>query len=228
MPGTVGEEAPGIHNWNTSIPLAYKACEAPAMSVPTTPGSRSERADARRNREAVIETALDVLATRPDASMEEIASAAGLGRTTVYRHFPTREDLVRSLFVQVVVEARELMVAVIAEGDSAEETIRAMGPAMVSVGQRFRFLHQHQAIGTKVFEAERAFEEDPVRIFLKKGIKSGELRGDVEVSWMQATITAVAIATTDEIIAGRVDPETGGAVLGEMLASALVNRLPGR
>lgn len=196
------------------------------MSAPATSTTRSERADARRNREAVIETALEVLATRPDASVEDIASTAGLGRTTVYRHFPTREDLIQSLFVRVVAEAREATAAVIAAGGTTEETIRALGPAMVSVGQRFRFLHQHQAIGTKVIEEERAFEEDPVRLFLMRGIERGELRGDVEVGWMQATITAVAIATNDEIIAGRVDLETGGRVLGEMLAAALLDGRP--
>lgn len=197
------------------------------MNAPTTSTPRSERADSRRNREAVVETALEVLATRPDASMEEIASAAGLGRTTVYRHFPTRDDLIQSLFVRVVTEAREATAAVIAQGGTVGETIRALGPAMVSVGHRFRFLHQHQTIGTTVIEEERAFEEDPVRVFLKRGIENGELRGDVEVGWMQATITAVAIATNDEIIAGRVDLDSGGRILGEMLAAALVDGRPG-
>jgi AcrR family transcriptional regulator len=198
------------------------------MSAPTTSSGRSERADSRRNRETVIETAIEVLAARPEATMEEIASAARLGRTTVYRHFPTRDDLIRSLFVRVIAEAREATAAVIAEGGTVEETIRALGPAMVSVGQRFRFLHQHQAIGNTVIEAEREFEEDPVRIFLRRAIENGELRGDVEVGWMQATITAVAIATNDEIIAGRVDLEAGGRILGEMLAAALVDGLPNR
>lgn len=192
------------------------------MSTPEAP--RATRADSRRNYELVIDSALEVLAARPDASMDEIAAAAGLGRTTLYRHFPTREDLLRSLFRRVVSEAREVMGQVIAEGTSAEETIRALGPAMVGIGQRFRFLHGHRALSAEVLDAERGFEDDPVRVFLARGIESGELRADVALSWMQALIQAAAIATTDEIHAGHVDAETGGRLLGEMLAAALVSR----
>src|SRR3954454_14505641 len=60
-------------------------------------GSSIRRQDARRNHEAVIEAALELLGSNPDASMQEIAEASGLGRTTVYRHFPTRDELFSAL-----------------------------------------------------------------------------------------------------------------------------------
>lgn len=175
-----------------------------------------------RNREAVIDAALEVLAARPEASIEEVAAAAGLGRTTVYRHFATREDLLRSLFGRVVAESREVTAAVIARGGSAEDTLLALGPAIVGIGQRFRFLHGHQALAAEVLEAERGFERDPVRVFLELGIANGELRDEMPLSWMQATIQSLAVATTDEINADRLEPEAGGRILGEMLAAALL------
>lgn len=56
------------------------------------------RADARRNRERIVATALDLFAERgPGVSMEEIAHAAGLGVGTLYRHFPDRRALVDDL-----------------------------------------------------------------------------------------------------------------------------------
>jgi AcrR family transcriptional regulator len=56
------------------------------------------RADARRNRELIITAALQVFAERcTDASMEDIARAAGLGVGTLYRHFPDRRALVESM-----------------------------------------------------------------------------------------------------------------------------------
>ena len=59
---------------------------------------RTQRADARRNREAVIEAARELMAADGlDTQMDDIARAAGVGVGTVYRHFPTKEELVYAL-----------------------------------------------------------------------------------------------------------------------------------
>jgi AcrR family transcriptional regulator len=59
---------------------------------------RALRADARRNREAVLGAARKLFAEQGrDAQMEDIAHAAKVGVGTVYRHFPTKDDLVEAL-----------------------------------------------------------------------------------------------------------------------------------
>jgi AcrR family transcriptional regulator len=78
-----------------------------------------QRADARRNRDAVLSAAIRVLSERPDASMREIAEASGVGRTTVYRHFPQRDDLVRALFRRVFEDAHELTERLVGAGRAA-------------------------------------------------------------------------------------------------------------
>lgn len=58
------------------------------------------RADAARNRERVLEAAEEVFAEQgPTASTEEIARRAGVGIGTVFRHFPTKEALLETVFV---------------------------------------------------------------------------------------------------------------------------------
>ena len=66
--------------------------------APSPPLPRAQRADARRNREAVVEAARRVMAAQGlDAGMDEIARAAGVGVGTVYRHFPTKDELIVAL-----------------------------------------------------------------------------------------------------------------------------------
>ena len=56
------------------------------------------RADARANRDRILDVARDALATDPAASLNSIAKAAGVGAGTLYRHFPSRESLVLGVY----------------------------------------------------------------------------------------------------------------------------------
>lgn len=70
-----------------------------ATTTPTAPvEGRALRADARRNRAKVLAAAREEFTRRGlDAQMDDIARAAGVGVGTVYRHFPTKEDLLQAL-----------------------------------------------------------------------------------------------------------------------------------
>ncbi|MEV8631025.1 helix-turn-helix domain-containing protein [Streptosporangium sp. NPDC051023] len=78
------------------------------------------RADARRNRELIVTTALDLFAEHgARVSMEEIARAAGLGVGTLYRHFPDRQALLEEIAVDTL---QRLMT--FSRAAAAEETPR--------------------------------------------------------------------------------------------------------
>src|ERR671919_2041623 len=66
---------------------------------------RPKRADARRNYDKLIGAARDVFAEHgTSASLEEIARRAGVGIGTLYRHFPSRQDLLEAVYVEEVEE----------------------------------------------------------------------------------------------------------------------------
>jgi len=86
----------------------------PASGEELAGGHRPLRADARRNREAVIAAAKKLFADQGlDAQMPDVARSANVGVGTVYRHFPTKHDLIAALvaerFERLAQKAREAL-----------------------------------------------------------------------------------------------------------------------
>ena len=70
----------------------HRRVSPPSRDLPLAePAPRAERADAARNRQRILEAAGEVFAGRPpgEVTMDDIAKAAGVGRATLYRRFPT-------------------------------------------------------------------------------------------------------------------------------------------
>ena len=92
------------------------------MGEPTSAhAGRAPRADAARNRERLLAAAKSVFnAGGPEASLEAVARAAGVGIGTLYRHFPTREALFEAVYRREVDELAALAEAVSREAGPAE------------------------------------------------------------------------------------------------------------
>lgn len=79
------------------------------------------RADAARNREAIVEAARAVFAEHGlDAPLDEIAKRAGTGNATLYRRFPTRGDLIEAVFADGMAEHLAAVEAALANEDAWE------------------------------------------------------------------------------------------------------------
>ena len=106
------------------------------MTAMTT--GHSSRADANRRR--ILDVALTELLRDPDASMEQIARAAGVVRRTVYGHFPSREALIGTL----VDGAVETVAAAHAAGrEGADDLAQAVAGSVLAVWEvadRYRIL----------------------------------------------------------------------------------------
>jgi AcrR family transcriptional regulator len=86
-------------------------------------GVRPTRADAIRNRTKILDAARQQITMNgPNVGMDEIASAAGVAVGTLYRHFPTKSDLVAAVvraFVSEVADRAEAAVSRVAQGSPA-------------------------------------------------------------------------------------------------------------
>jgi AcrR family transcriptional regulator len=180
------------------------------------------RADARRNHSAVVAAAMRVLAEDPDATMREIADASGLTRTTVYRHFPSRDELLRAIFRQVEAEADELTRAATAGDPPFPAVMRAIAHDSIALGQRYRFLAGHVAIAHAVHaESAPAPADEAIVRYLEQAGRRRETRRDLPLSWQARMVRSLAITAVEEVLAGTVGPDDAELLLTSTLIGAL-------
>jgi len=98
---------------------------AAGPSTPTPAPARGKRADAQRNEQALLAAAAAVfVASGVDAPIREIAARAGVGMGTIYRHFPTRADLIVAVFRHQVEACAEAGPTLLASAESPFGALR--------------------------------------------------------------------------------------------------------
>jgi AcrR family transcriptional regulator len=188
----------------------------------TEPPEPHPRADARRNRRTVLDAAVALLAQRPQATMQEVADASGLGRTTVYRHFPKRQDLIDALFDEVLREAATTMEEAVKEPRSARALLCDIGERIIAIGDRYAFLDAHPELRERALQGAGAGNADPLANYLAAAQKRGEIRSDLPVAWMLTSLRGLTIVAMVERQAGRMTTEEAGSYVGETLATAFL------
>ncbi|GGM26119.1 TetR family transcriptional regulator [Dactylosporangium sucinum] len=177
--------------------------------------------DARRNRDAVIAAAIRILATDPEASMRQIAAESGVARITVYRHFPTREHLIQALIDLVVEQERAVVTTAITPDATAAEVFDRLGPGIIRVGERYRFLDSRSGSVTDAPLRHPAADE-PLLMWLIGAAERGELRTDLPPEWMYAMIHGLGRAANEEVLVGRRTAAEAGRLLAGTLTHAFV------
>jgi AcrR family transcriptional regulator len=151
------------------------------------PGGEKRRGDAVRNREAILTSAISVLADSPTASMREIALASGTGRTTLYRHFPDRDALVSAICDRVIEDAGRLTAQALAGGRDEDpvEVIADLSTDLAGIGARYRFLQQAVLGDVRLTDpAEKARRRAPLRRYLEAAQRNGHVRSDLSADWL--------------------------------------------
>lgn len=156
--------------------------------------------------EHILDVAAQVLARRPDATLQTIAESAGVSRTTIFHRYPTRADLIEALAVDAVKRIGEAMkpVPTSVDGD-AESSILAVTEALMPLGARTFFLRLHvdspDALDTHWVEAAT-----PLAVYMATLQAHGRLRRDQPLRWLVASYIGLLFAAWDELEAGEVGP----------------------
>lgn len=188
----------------------------------TAPDER--RSDSRRNREAVLDAAEGLLGAYPDASMGQIADASGVGRTTVYRHFPTREDLLRVLIERALTQTRAMVVEVLEQDIPTETALRELGEAIAALGERFTFLATYRPLDPETLITARRRVTEPLTRFIEAGARRGTVRADLPPDWLVAMMRGMSMAAREAIREGETDRRAAGRMLGEAFVALLAPR----
>lgn len=187
------------------------------------PAGRPLRQDARRTVARVVEVATRVLADSPEATMQEIADAAGLGRATVYRHFASREDLMAAITLEAFRQMREALDGLrLGEGDVVAALHRALA-TFFEVGDRYRFLAQHPDAPVRGAEKEAAVRElfAPVGDLLERAQAEGVVRAGLPLDWVRASLGALLKTAFEQVDAGVLDrADAPGLVVRTFLGGA--------
>ncbi|RAV10017.1 TetR/AcrR family transcriptional regulator [Mycolicibacterium sp. GF69] len=180
-----------------------------------------QRADARRNIEAILDAALACLARDPDASVGDIARTAGVGRITLYGHFPTRADLVDAVFARTLAEAQQTLDAVDLTGDPRAALARLVASSWQIVNRHRALLQAAQrTIGPDRIRDQHKIPHRRVQGLIKRGRREGIFRDDLPTTWLVATFHNVLHGAAEELTAGRLNERAADIVIVATLLAA--------
>jgi AcrR family transcriptional regulator len=147
--------------------------------------SRAKRADARRNEKTLLDAAAEVfVASGVDAPIRDIAAKAGVGTATIYRHFPTRADLIIAVYRHQVEGLAQAGPALLAAEETPYAALRQWVDLFVD------FLVTKHGLAAVLQSDDSCF--DPLHAyFLERlvpvctqlfdaAVASGEIRSDVD------------------------------------------------
>jgi AcrR family transcriptional regulator len=141
---------------------------------------------------AILEGAAQLFAAQGDqASMNDVAAAAGVARATVYRYFPNRQALVEELARSAVSEADARLAAARIDEVSPEEGIARAVRALVDVGDAFVLLARER-VRPDPERFDRSVAQ-PLRRLFERGQASGDFRGDMASARLAESLLALMV-----------------------------------
>lgn len=158
---------------------------------------------------SLLEIATEVLVVDPTASLGDVARAAGIGRTTLHKHYPTRH----ALLVALARDALDLLERSYAEigldvpAQDAPAAVHRLVGVMIPLGPRLEYLLRERTLDAEP-ELNSRMEalDEPVRALVRRAQAAGVFRPDLPDEWIVASMNSLVYAAWELIALGRVAP----------------------
>jgi AcrR family transcriptional regulator len=161
----------------------------------------ARRADAARNIDRILESAIHVFALDPAAGMSEVALHAGVGRATLYRHFPCRDDLMAAIKAHAREEVVTAVESLPADEGPALETIESIVGAVIVLGDRYRFINNWRADADDAQEPRERISA-ALLAAVERGQRRGEITKSIPADWAVMVIRSLMLATIEQLSDG--------------------------
>ncbi|GIJ30248.1 hypothetical protein Vqi01_54100 [Micromonospora qiuiae] len=162
----------------------------------------------------MLDAAIAVLGRQAEASIEDIAVAAGVVRQTVYAHFPSRKALLGAMIDYLTAEVASTLDALDLKTPPADEALRRWLSASWSIIERYPVLLS-PVIADAAPPGDEYDRHRPVTAQLMELVRRGRRTGVFEArhpeAWIVTAVIALGHAAGQQLTAGQMSPNEAGA-----------------
>jgi len=177
--------------------------------------ARPRRADAQRSIDSIVAAARTLLGEQPEASMEDIAAAAGVTRQTVYAHFSSRDALIIAVVHSIRDEGMAKLEAAGLDDLPPVEAMRQFLALSWQLIERSAVLLEpviSRISPSKSEESRRGFLAMIGRI-VERGQESGDFNRNLPADWLVVATHGLAHAAAEQVISGKLPAKQAAALL---------------
>ncbi|MEU5994379.1 TetR/AcrR family transcriptional regulator [Spirillospora sp. NPDC047418] len=190
--------------------------------MPPASTGRRRRADAERSIARIVSAARACLSRDPNASIDDIAKAAGVGRMTLYGHFRNRKELVEAALADALRAGEEVLSDVDLDGPAQDVLARLLESSWSIVAESTALLAAAQGVLPVARIREmHAGSAQRVEDLIRRGQDEGAFRTDMPIAWLVNVVQYVLHGAAEENRAGRLKPEETGRIVIVTLQSIL-------
>lgn len=167
-------------------------------------GTPTLRADARRNIDRILEAAITCLSRDPDATMQQIAAEAGVGRVTTYAHFESRGALVEAALERAIERGDTALSQLDLDGDPHAALQRLVDASWeLSALSANVWVAGHETLSAAQIRVLHDRPAQRARNLLERGQCDGVFRSNLPAHWLVNSLHALMKLGLDEVVAGR-------------------------
>lgn len=176
-------------------------------------------------RERILEAAGRALTRSPNATVDQIAAEARVGRATVFRHFESRAGLLGALATRAIDETDRVTREAVAQACTATDALRLVTQAVVGAGEYYRFLGSAAELHDDL-EIARAYQRQMAELADLVGLarREGLIRPDLPTAWVVASIDGLIWAACGAVGEGKLGLVQAQDLVWDTIKSGLSNQ----
>lgn len=172
--------------------------------------------------DTLLDAAAAVLARNPGASIADVAVRAGVSRATLYRYFPSREALIRTLAIEALRQTDEAVAPLRDQTSSSTETLQLTIGALIPLGERFHFLTTEFGVMGDPEVAEIYERQQSELSNLVEAVKAeGGIAREIPTAWVVTVIDTLIYAAWTAVEEGFIASRDAVDLVNRTLFSGL-------